>query len=202
MQLTCPNCSARYLVDPAAIGPTGRTVQCFRCGHKWQARLAVPEGDADVQPEPTPVPDFIIRPPSQPETSYLPAIPVDPGMPTWLKAVLGVLFLVALIGGGIYLFRDHLFATLAVDQQTAKITRTTGADGKTVLTVAGDIVNIGRGERAARQLRLKFKDAEGKMVAERVVAITTGGVPPQGRTSFEARIVDAPPASMVEVAAE
>jgi len=202
MQLTCPNCSARYLVDPAAIGPTGRTVQCFRCGHKWQARLAVPEGTSDVQPEPTPVPDFIIRPASQPETSYLPAIPVDPGMPTWLKAVLGVLFAIALIGGGVYLFRDQLFATLAVDQQTAKIATTAGADGKTVITVTGDIVNVGRGEQAARRLHLKFKDAQGKVVAERVITIATGSIPPHGRTPFEVRVEDAPAASAVEVAAE
>ena len=35
MQVACPNCGARYLVDPAAIGPTGRTVQCSRCSHRW-----------------------------------------------------------------------------------------------------------------------------------------------------------------------
>ena len=35
MQVTCPQCGARYAVDPAAIGPTGRTVQCVRCSHRW-----------------------------------------------------------------------------------------------------------------------------------------------------------------------
>ncbi|HKU94531.1 MAG TPA: FxLYD domain-containing protein [Vineibacter sp.] len=160
------------------------------------------EGNAAALPEPTPVPDFIIRPPSQPETSYLPAIPVDPGMPLWLKTVLGALFLIALLGGGVYLFRDQLFATLAVDQQTAKIVRAAGTDGKTVITVTGDIVNVGRGERAAKRLRLKFKDADGKVVAERIVAITAGGIPPRGRTSFEARVEDAPTASTIEIAAE
>lgn len=202
MQLTCPNCSARYLVDPAAIGPTGRTVQCFRCGHKWQARLSTPVGTAEPAPAPTPVPDFIIRPPSQPEANYLPAIPADPGMPMWLKTVLGVLLLLAVLGGGMYLFRDQLFATLAVDQQTAKVTHTAGPDGKRVITVAGEIVNTGRGEETAQRLRLRFKDADGNVIAERTVAITATSLPPKGRTRFEVRIEDAPAASKVEVAAE
>jgi predicted Zn finger-like uncharacterized protein len=35
MQVTCPNCRARYAVDPLAIGPSGRTVQCARCNDRW-----------------------------------------------------------------------------------------------------------------------------------------------------------------------
>jgi len=31
MILTCPNCRARYAVDPLKIGAAGRTVQCARC---------------------------------------------------------------------------------------------------------------------------------------------------------------------------
>src|SRR5262245_6655204 len=35
MQVTCPNCRARYAVDPLAIGPAGRMVQCVRCSQRW-----------------------------------------------------------------------------------------------------------------------------------------------------------------------
>lgn len=35
MQVSCPNCRARYAVDPLAIGPAGRTVQCARCSERW-----------------------------------------------------------------------------------------------------------------------------------------------------------------------
>lgn len=40
MQLTCPQCSAKYNVADAAIPPSGRTVRCAACGHSWLARPA------------------------------------------------------------------------------------------------------------------------------------------------------------------
>lgn len=111
MQIVCPNCSARYLVDPAAIGRQGRTVQCFRCGHKWMAHVET--GDAAVPAESVltdtrPVPDFIIRPQNHDEPVSLPTIPPERGMPTWLKVTLGLLILIGLIGGAGYALRDQL----------------------------------------------------------------------------------------------
>lgn len=114
MQIVCPNCSARYLVDPAAIGRTGRTVQCFRCGHKWMAHLDVANPEASPEPVLTdtrPVPDFIIRPQNHEEPVSLPTIPPERGMPMWLKITLGLLILVGLVGGVGYAMRDQLFGT-------------------------------------------------------------------------------------------
>ena len=111
MQIVCPNCSARYLVDPAAIGRQGRTVQCFRCGHKWMARVAADEDEApseSVLTDTRPVPDFIIRPQNHDEQVSLPTIPPERGMPIWLKVALGLLILLGLIDATGYALRDQL----------------------------------------------------------------------------------------------
>ena len=39
MILTCPACATRYVVDPKAIGASGRTVRCARCHHSWHQDL-------------------------------------------------------------------------------------------------------------------------------------------------------------------
>jgi predicted Zn finger-like uncharacterized protein len=39
MILTCPACATRYVVDPKAIGVSGRTVRCARCHKSWHQDL-------------------------------------------------------------------------------------------------------------------------------------------------------------------
>ncbi|PCI48905.1 MAG: hypothetical protein COB49_05595 [Alphaproteobacteria bacterium] len=36
MILTCPECSARYIVDPKVLLPNGRVVRCAKCKHSWK----------------------------------------------------------------------------------------------------------------------------------------------------------------------
>ncbi|SJZ34819.1 MJ0042 family finger-like domain-containing protein [Enhydrobacter aerosaccus] len=100
MIVTCSQCEARYAVDPLAIGPNGRTVQCARCSHRWFQRV---EG-------PKPVPDLVIRP-TTPGAS-LPVPVVAPAKPRWGKrfAIAGVLVVIAAAGVGAFLYRDKLLA--------------------------------------------------------------------------------------------
>jgi predicted Zn finger-like uncharacterized protein len=53
MIVTCPSCSTRYLVDPAAIGHDGRRVKCARCGHLWR------ESSVEVMAAETPHPVLV-----------------------------------------------------------------------------------------------------------------------------------------------
>ena len=55
MIVTCPSCSTRYLVDPAAIGQGGRRVKCARCGHLWRESAVEPvttAAPASAEPQP------------------------------------------------------------------------------------------------------------------------------------------------------
>jgi predicted Zn finger-like uncharacterized protein len=52
MIVTCPSCSTRYLVDPAAIGHDGRRVKCARCGHIWRESAVEPVATPPAEPQP------------------------------------------------------------------------------------------------------------------------------------------------------
>lgn len=53
MQITCPDCSARYLVKPEAIGEQGRRVKCTRCKSVWfQEPVREQKPKPEVAPEP------------------------------------------------------------------------------------------------------------------------------------------------------
>lgn len=71
MILACPQCGAKFAVDDAALGATGRRVRCSACRHEWraappQAGAAAPPMDAlpvaSPAPEPAPsvTPDMIV----------------------------------------------------------------------------------------------------------------------------------------------
>lgn len=48
MIITCYNCSTKFAINPAALGPAGHTVRCSRCGNRWHQ---FPEdADGNVKP--------------------------------------------------------------------------------------------------------------------------------------------------------
>jgi predicted Zn finger-like uncharacterized protein len=60
MILTCPSCSARYVVPDSSIGPTGRRVRCAGCRHSWYQE---PPSSMASSPEPEPEPPPFASPP-------------------------------------------------------------------------------------------------------------------------------------------
>jgi predicted Zn finger-like uncharacterized protein len=48
MLISCPNCSARYLVADTVIGPSGRRVRCASCKTVWHQDAAAEDGKRDI----------------------------------------------------------------------------------------------------------------------------------------------------------
>jgi predicted Zn finger-like uncharacterized protein len=75
MILTCPNCSARFMIDGSALVSGGRTVRCGACGHSWHqmpepAQAAEPAAANRTAFAPPPIPpaEPVVEPPPAPET--------------------------------------------------------------------------------------------------------------------------------------
>ena len=119
MQVTCPSCGARYAVDPMAIGPAGRTVQCVRCNHRWREKAVVPIASVDpvaaVPPAPR-VPDFVIRPPAS-YHSGLPAIAKPPDTSHWGRWLTVVIVALVVLGANTFALRDEIRRNLPPEWQ-------------------------------------------------------------------------------------
>ena len=106
MQVTCPNCGARYAVDPLAIGPSGRRVQCMRCNHRWRERQVA----AATPPPPPPIPNFVIRPPTY--QSGLPALARPPSKMPWGWWLAGAAGVMVVLGMADYFFRHRILVAV------------------------------------------------------------------------------------------
>jgi len=62
MILTCPECKSRYVVNPGALMPKGRTVRCAKCSHSWF------ENKPDSEIEIIKPPEVATDPVKQPDT--------------------------------------------------------------------------------------------------------------------------------------
>jgi predicted Zn finger-like uncharacterized protein len=217
MQVTCPNCRARYAVDPLAIGPTGRTVQCARCSHRWFEIMRLSDN-----PAPSPDPDHrpVQRPPAQAEstdmssyTANLPAVIAPPPKVRWGRwssvALVGVLA----AGAAAFAYRDELKNHLpgqwravlgeAVAAPKPILVQARGprveldmdassvelADGRYV--VRGELVNGGTAPGSTTALKLVFRRGD-DVLGERTYPLVEGPIAPGQRLSFT-RPFDDPP---------
>lgn len=220
MQLTCSNCGARYAVDPLAIGPTGRTVQCVRCSHRWfQKPDAPPVVESSSDAPAVTVPDIVIRPTTP--GAGLPALTTPP--PTrkrnWGAWIAYTIVLVVLLGAAGYAYRDQIKARLpaswrtmlhleaahatpassrtarahvGIDMATTKIDL---IDGRYV--VLGELINTGTAPGSTRRLKLVFRAGE-QVLAERAMPLVEGPIAPGARRSFSLPL-DEPPSGATNI---
>jgi predicted Zn finger-like uncharacterized protein len=214
MIVTCSNCAARYAVDPVAIGPAGRTVECARCHHRWFEQT-------DALPPP---PDLVIRPPSPGASAQLPAVIEPKPEFAWHRLLAVAAVVVILLAAAAFVFRQEIMAmmsngtTVSADQSSSvasavqprskpsKITapeppqrpqleidvaasRIDLVDGHYV--VQGEIVNNGKASGSTSTLRLTFKK-ENDVLGERSYSLVEGPIAPGARLSFRQTLDDPP----------
>jgi len=205
MQVTCPNCRARYAVDPLAIGPSGRTVQCARCSHRWFETMKLP-ADPALPPPTESLPESNGPQPSY--TAGLPAV-IAPRAPfrwgRWISALVAILIVV---GAAAFAYRDELnnrlpsdwrtvlgfqktpkaaeFPRLELDLAASKVEL---IDGRYV--VRGEVLNSGRAAGSTTALKLVFRKGE-DVLGERVYPLVEGPIAPGARLSFSHQLDDPP----------
>lgn len=206
MIVTCPNCSARFMVDASALGPTGRQVRCGRCKEAWFQGPAEPDA---IRLEQT-VPEFIIRP--RTPGSNLPALKPPPRRSL---RTFGWLLLVMLLIGALavaWYNRDTLAQRIngldsLIDGIFGSGALSTGAvleipadkitfsrDGAALL-VKGVIVNASDAERDVPPLELVLGAARGGTVATHAFTAKAPRVAAKGTVDYETRVENVPAAA-------
>jgi len=207
MVVTCPNCRARYAVDPLKIGPLGRTVQCARCDHRW---FEMVEG-------PPPAPELVIRPTTA--GASLPAvIPPKPPFP-WGRVIAIAVLLLVLIGTVLFAFRHEIAALIPYEARASAPVAIAAAPSTAAArppapppprpqididlassridvvagryVVSGQLVNNGTAAGSTSLLRVTFKRNE-EVLGERSFPLVEGPLQPGGRTDFSQTLDDPP----------
>jgi predicted Zn finger-like uncharacterized protein len=117
MVVTCPDCGSRYAVDPLAIGPAGRTVQCARCDHRWFQKM---EGAA-------PLPDVVIRPTSAGAVAALPAVIPPKRDIAWRRLIAIAAVVVVLVAATLFAFRREIATMMSYEARASTPVQMTAA---------------------------------------------------------------------------
>lgn len=202
MIVPCPNCNARFLVDPVAIGRDGRRVRCGRCSHTWLQSGISPETAEQIEQT---APEFVIRP--RTPGANLPALrpKARTGGSAWLMLVL----LVLIIAGGAFVAYQELagkgFKPEAILQSLGlggqKAERELDipqdsvqavVDGK-IVVVRGVVINRTDKTLDIPKLKLIFLNADKtRELGSRVFDASAPRADPKAAVKFELRIEDVP----------
>jgi len=206
MILNCPSCRTRYLVDPAALGPTGRRVRCAKCGHTWQQ---TPPEDMPKRVDVTPPPP---RPRPLAAGANLPAIRHPQRRGNWGGWVALAVVALALFGGA-YVARDqvvalwppatHIYSLVGLELVERPLgleirdvnSKSQVENNKLVLTIAGQVINTSKTVIEVPQVKAGLTDKRGMVLREWRFAAAEGRLLPGESTSFQTRLDDPPDAA-------
>lgn len=173
MLITCPECSTRYNLTAAQIGPQGRTLKCAKCGHSWF-----------VPPEETVPAELDIPPPLPPQNPVgLDELAFVGSQPAWYRKfganltvwlMLAVLALGVALGVAMWMLMapeeadsDGFGPAEITDPQPqnlvlSDLSRDIEEDGNLViLKFSGTVTNNGSTAQTLPELRLQLLDAKG-----------------------------------------
>lgn len=213
MILTCDNCTKRYLVDPRALGASGRRVRCAHCQHTW-FQAAPEESQPPIDLPPLPERPPVVRPGEPTRPVQLPAVPRR-SRGGWLRVAVAVIVL-ALAGWGLVEGRDAVMRAAPFTQslyamaglgraapgaglELRAVTPSRGLDhGVPTLAISGEIANISSVARAVPKLRVALRDSANKELRSWTVSISQRSLAPGARVSFHTSI-EKPPDSATGV---
>ncbi len=209
MILNCPSCATRYLIDPAALGVTGRVVRCARCSHTW----------TEMPPEDMPKRVDVIPPPEGvrpiPPGSNLPALRDEGGRTGWIGWGALVVVVAGVLAGG-YLWRDRvitewpeaarLYAQLGLDEHQAtrglevrNVEQSTFFENdQTVVVVTGEIVNVSGRTRDIPNIVAEILDKDSRVIESWLVTPADSSLAPGESTAFSDRFTN-PPKNAVQL---
>lgn len=153
MILTCPACSAKFAINPKAIGEKGRTVRCGKCKHTWFEAAPDVKAEPDVQPA-----EQRLRP--IPENSGLPTVKKKENTRPLIYTTIGftcfAIILTVLLS---IVETDTSLGFALADIEYGQVS--VQANKKGVYAVRGKIINESSSEKEIPTLRISLKDAAG-----------------------------------------
>jgi predicted Zn finger-like uncharacterized protein len=193
MLIVCPSCASEYTIDPAKLGPEGRTLRCAICRDTW---FVPPSGAAETEPEPEPAQETgaTLLPPA-PRRKRPPRMPARRIAAVAAAALIAVLGL-PLLNEGVsktHTILGNLLATERAELSFRDVTsEIIGADGARMLVVEGEIANGGTKPSPLPPLEFLVRNGEEQVLATWTEAPPRTTLGPGETTRFAARLTSPP----------
>jgi predicted Zn finger-like uncharacterized protein len=204
MIVTCSNCAKRYVVDPRALGTSGRRVRCANCQHTW-FQSAPEETRAPIEPLPPPQAPPTVDTSDAAPRIQLPALPRRRRGLVWVRRGLVAAAIVLAIWGlaserqevmGALPATTRLYSMVGlgpsvpgVGLELRQVTPSRGIDnGVPTLAINGQVANISSTARAVPKLRVALRDAGNNEVQSWTVPVSDQPLAPGATVPFHTSV--------------
>lgn len=207
MIVTCSNCSKRYLVDPRALGASGRRVRCAHCQHTWFQ----PPDDTIAPIELPPLPETppVVRMSDAARRVQLPAVSRGTGRGR-LIGRLAIAAVVLLALWGLFSARQSVMSAVPATTRLysllglGPVAPGTGLEFRQVtpsrdvqngvpsLSISGQVANISGVALTVPKLRVALRDASNNELRSWTISVTDQPLQPGATVPFHTSIQKPP----------